>query len=74
MKEEVTIETVKQFCEKLRKEKDDLTTKLHFVSTHKFEKEADFIREKRKTVNNILYELETLIEGKQSIDRVNFDL
>jgi hypothetical protein len=56
---------VLDFIEKLKEERNNINQKLRFVSEHKFEREADFLREKINTINSIVFELEYVANGKQ---------
>lgn len=53
------------FIEKLKEERNVLNQKLRFVTEHKFEKEADFLREKVSVISTIVWELEYVANGKQ---------
>ena len=48
---------VLDFIEKLKEERNNINQKLRFVSEQKFEREADFLREKINTINSIVFEL-----------------
>lgn len=56
---------IKDFIEKLKEERNSLNQKCAFVHQHKFEKEADFLSTKIDVINKILYELESVVNGKQ---------
>ena len=63
------MEEVKDFIQKLKDERYLMSQKLNFVSEHKFNKEADFIRNRIQVINTILDELESVIGGhKKGID------
>ena len=49
---------------KLREERNVISQKLQFVIAHKFEKEADFLRDRIRIINTILFELENVAEGR----------
>ena len=65
----LNLEEVKDFIQKLKDERHLMSQKLNFVSEHKFNKEADFIRNRIQVINTILDGLESVIGGhKKGID------
>jgi len=66
------MEEIKDFIQKLKNERMLMSQKLQFVSSHKFNKEADFIRNRIRVINTILGELESVCEGLIKGIDVNF--
>jgi len=54
---------VEDFITKLKEERTAINNKLVFVHEHKFEKEADYLRNKISIINTILFELESVLSG-----------
>lgn len=59
---------------RLREERNELTKKHEFLFAHKFMKECDFISTKVDVVNKILYELESVNEGRTKGNKASYQL
>jgi len=57
------MEEITAFIEILKEERNNVNQKLRFVHKHKFEKEAQFLRDRVNTINTIMYELESVAGG-----------
>lgn len=66
------MEEVKKFIDNLKDERNEVSLKLRFVSEHKFEREADYLRNKVQIINTIMYELESVVEGKTKGNEASF--
>ena len=53
----------KAFIEKLKEKRNNINQKLRFVHEHKFEKEAQFLRDRINVIDTIMYELESVAGG-----------
>lgn len=63
------MQEIKAFIENLKEERSIMNQKLNFVNQHKFNKEADFIRNRIQVINTILDGLESVVNGhKKGID------
>lgn len=61
------------FIIKLKEERSNINQKLRFVQEHKFEKEADYLRNKVQIINTILNELESVTSGHTKGIEAKFD-
>lgn len=63
------MEEIKAFIENLKEERTNLNHRLNFVYQHKFNREAEFIRNRIQNINTILDGLESVVNGnKKGID------
>jgi len=63
---------VKDFIEKLKDERNRLNEKLRFVGEHKFKHEQKALNEKITVINHIMYELESVANGRTKGIDANF--
>ena len=54
---------IKDFITRLKEERMNLNYKLSFMVQHKFDKEAEYLRNKVDIINIILHELEAVASG-----------
>lgn len=66
------MEEVKNFIDNLKDERNKVSLRLNFVREHKFEREADYLTNKVQIINTILYELESVVEGRIKGDEAAF--
>lgn len=71
-KDPVEIKEVSNFIDKLKEERRSINEKLRFVHEHKFTKEADYLRDRVNTLNTILFELESVLDGHTKGIEVKF--
>ena len=68
----VTKKKCERFCEKLLEAENKNREKLRFLKDHNFNKEAEYVLERIRIIQEIRFEMIAIIEGRRDVSGIGF--